>query len=1233
MLLKMLSFEWRYYTKQPSFIVTCLVFFLLPFLLITIEEVTIGSGGNTNINSPYAIANILLLFGVFNMFVVVNFIASTATRNDSSAMAEIICTKPIPPTSYQLGRFLGAFLVCLTVYAMVPLALVIGSFMPWLDQERLGSFHLSHYLAPFLVFSVSTIFVLSTLFYAVALRFKSNMAVYLTALALFIIYLIAPAVFDEPNQQQIIALIDPFGLRTFTELSAYWSPFERNSLTVSLTQEVLLNRAIWIGLGLSCLLLFGRLFTPLSLFIASTPSKSIFKSKSLFGSKTVPSEALSTAENADTSEVVSGELRLSRGKYQQGAGFKQFSTRIGFEIRQIVFSPAFSILMLFCVFNLVAQFFDPQGLYGAANYPLTQTMVQLIESAFFLVNIVVITYYSAEVIWRERNVGIGDITDSMPVANVTYWLSKFLAVCLVIFCILAIGMLSTILNQLSAGYTYLEIGQYIFRLFYFVGFSMILLVVLSFLIQTMSPNKYVGMLIFVGYFLVASVFSSIGLEHNMYQYSSAPILQYSDMNGYGWFVSTQNWYSLYWGALAVIFSIVSYGLWHRGPHSGLKARFRLLSYQIGRGGATAIGLSALAFVFAGSVIHYNTKVLNEFTTADESQSLSELYEKEFSEYEDDPVPVIVSVDADIAIFPQARRVETVTKVILENRSDTIIERFLVNHPRFTDQSELEIEGGELGARDPKLNSAWFTFDEPLLPGEKRDGTIRLVREHMGFKDRGEDTSLVENGTFINNMSLYPSFGVNQSYYLNDKHERRKRDLPPPRRAYKLEDKSRYYESFFGPSVALIDFKARVSTSIDQTAIVPGYLKAEWEQDGRRYFEYEMDSPMLNFFSITSARLLVKKETYKGVEIVVYYHKDHYWNVDRMIESTKDSLDYFTQAFGPYQHRQLRIIEFPGYQAFAQSFANTVPYSEKIGFITDLRDPAELDPVYYVTAHEVAHQWFGHQLNAANVQGSAVLSESLAQYAALLVMEKKYGEDKIRKFLTFELDSYLRGRANEQLEELPMLRAENQAYIHYRKGSVVMMALRDRIGEEALNKALADLIKQYKFSDDVQPTTLDLLAAMKHNTTENNHAFIDAQFTQISLYDIKVESAELAATDASANSSDKKTAHSFQLTLNVFAKQLMASGNGEETEQDFDDLVDIVVFSQDPNDFDGSNHILYQAKHRLVSGGNTLEIDLDLNSIHTNGGAASDADLTPRYVGVDPFVRFIDRDSRDNILRL
>src|SRR3546814_3825526 len=103
----------------------------------------------------------------------------------------------------------------------------------------------------------------------------------------------------------------------------------------------------------------------------------------------------------------------------------------------------------------------------------------------------------------------------------------------------------------------------------------------------------------------------------------------------------------------------------------------------------------------------------------------------------------------------------------------------------------------------------------------------------------------------------------------------------------------------------------------------------------------------------------------------------------MIESAKKSLDYHPREFSPYQFRQLRILEFPGYSTFAQAFAGTVPYSESIGFIADLRDEDDIDYVFYVTAHEVAHQWWAHQVVGAHVQGATMLSERSEEHTSEL----------------------------------------------------------------------------------------------------------------------------------------------------------------------------------------------------------------------------------------------------------
>ena len=126
----------------------------------------------------------------------------------------------------------------------------------------------------------------------------------------------------------------------------------------------------------------------------------------------------------------------------------------------------------------------------------------------------------------------------------------------------------------------------------------------------------------------------------------------------------------------------------------------------------------------------------------------------------------------------------------------------------------------------------------------------------------------------------------------------------------------------------------------------------------------------------------------------------------------------------------------------------MPFNEASGFTAkvDDKDPKDIDYPYFVTAHEVAHQWWAHQEVPAAVQGAEFVTESLAEYSALMVLKQKYGDAKMRRFLKYELDRYLQGRGTEQKQEQPLLRADGAAYVHYQKGALTLYALQDAIGE-------------------------------------------------------------------------------------------------------------------------------------------------------------------------------------------
>jgi len=248
-------FELGYQLRNPVFIVTALIFFLLTFGAVTLEDIQIGSGGNIHVNSPYAIAQTVLIMSLFYMFATTAFVANVVVRDDESGFGPMVRSTQVSKFNYLLGRFSGAFFAALMGFAAIPLAMLIGSFMPWLDQETLGTTVLAHYLHAFLVFAVPNVLITSAIFFAVACVARSMMLSYVGVVVFLVLYfLLTGLAGSQPEYRDTIALFEPFGLGAFAETTRYWSAEESNNLVTSVTGALLYNRLLVIGLSLVALL-------------------------------------------------------------------------------------------------------------------------------------------------------------------------------------------------------------------------------------------------------------------------------------------------------------------------------------------------------------------------------------------------------------------------------------------------------------------------------------------------------------------------------------------------------------------------------------------------------------------------------------------------------------------------------------------------------------------------------------------------------------------------------------------------------------------------------------------------------------------------------------------------------------------------------------------------------------------------------------------------------------------
>lgn len=546
----------------------------------------------------------------------------------------------------------------------------------------------------------------------------------------------------------------------------------------------------------------------------------------------------------------------------------------------------------------------------------------------------------------------------------------------------------------------------------------LLFAVLAFAVHVLVNNKYLGHFVMVVYYIVADFLPAVGIEHKLWRFPETARYIYSDMNGYGHFLGPHFLFKFYWAAFALLLALLGHLFWVRGTDTSVKVRAKIAWKRFNLK-TQAFGLAALALMITlGSIIYYNTTVLNEFKTQFEEQAFIASYEKKYKQYEQLPQPRITDVKVNADIFPYERKVRLEGSYIIKNKTAVPIPAVHVGIDPEVKISKMTFD--KILAKnqeDTEYGYFIYTFRQPLAPGETTTLQFEVLYQPKGFKNNGLDTKIVYNGTFFNSRDYMPHIGYRPDIELTDDDIRKKHDLKPKARMAAVDDMAARKNNYLSYDSDWVTFDATVSTARDQVAICPGYLQKEWMDGDRRYYHYKLDKKTLNFFSFVSARYEVKRSTWKNVDIEVFYHKGHDYNVDRMIKAVKESLAYFTANFGPYQHSLVRILEFPRYARFAQSFPTTIPFSEGIGFIARVEE-GDVDYPFEVTAHEVAHQWWAHQVIGANVQGATLLSEVLAQYSALMVSRENFDREVVRKGLKYDMDRYFRGRSRERKKRSP-----------------------------------------------------------------------------------------------------------------------------------------------------------------------------------------------------------------------
>ncbi|SEB45123.1 ABC-type transport system involved in multi-copper enzyme maturation, permease component [Tenacibaculum sp. MAR_2009_124] len=1129
-LINLILFEIKFQLKQRAFIGFSIVFLYFGYLVSSQGSIA----QNLDFNSAYEINNKVVLLSLGAVFAIMFFAVSGLLREKQHKMEALIYSSPISKKDFFISRFSGVVIPSIIVFSLSLLGLYLGFNLSDLNPERLHSFQSIKYIQSWAIFVLPNVFICTSIIASISILTKNNLATYVSAIAIYTSYflcamffnspIMANAVSPSPENMMVASLLDPFGISAFYEQTLFWTPTDKNSKMISFSNLLLFNRLLWMAIAYVFMYMSYRLFS--------------FKQGNRKVKKEKVEQSYTTAKKYKSLQPQLGFL----------TSFKSFISVLKLELKSIIRSTPFLVILLLWILVFVMEVYSriySGGSYNESLYPATNTLIEIVEIPLQLLSLILIVFYSGEVIWRENSDKINQLVYTTPASNVVFFMAKYLSVFLLPLILFTVSIVGAIVFQVIVGYDYIEIDLYLNR-FYFVIANYLFYLFLAFFIQSVSSNKYLGMAISgLCIIIFATPLSGmIGLELPILKLGKLPKVGHSDLYGYTDNLKMFNYYALVWMVLGGLLAVLSFKLWKRGVEFDFQQNKKLVRKKWSTSHKFAVGFLSVLFIISIGGVYYNTHIVTSYMNAEEDLDLRENYERTYKKYDVKRQLIPRELKFEVDLYPAERGYQVVATCVLENKGEQPLKELLISE--VIPVEYMRIEGAVLKKHDSLHNVRIYEFKEELKHGETINYKYSLEYKNKGFET---SRSIVKNGSFINRDYFDPALGYSSGYEIQNTQERKKRGLPIREEHHDeahMHLKSEHYEKLV--------FETIISTQSDQVAIAPGELIKEWKQEERNYYHYKVSKKEAPFIAFISGDYELKKDDFQGVQIENYYHANHSSNISDIEHFTKETIGYCQDNFGEFPSNHVRIAEIPNHFRFGGiAFPGTIVMVEDNLYSIDNRE-TDFDVVAKRTIHEVAHQYWGHNLTPNNVDGGGILTEGLCKYTEAIVMEKLFGKQILWQLNEQANNRYFSGRSYATEEEVPIYLENGQGHLIYGKACMAFTAVKELIGTEMLNKSIKTLLDTHKNETKPSVTSHDLIKAMYATTPEKYHKLIDDWFKRIITYDLTIEKVE----------SKKLKSNEFETTLIIKAKRFEEQVGGNMLEIDIDEPIQIGVFNDHPS---------------------------------------------------------------------
>jgi len=1147
-----LTYELKYWAKNPA--VYFYGFILYFFALLSVAGNAglfsdTQSGEKSVANSTFALFSLMLLANKLLLFIIPAIIGNSLYRDFKSNSHCLLYSYPITKQSYLAAKFISSLIPLLLIVILFFVGCYAGTQLPGINKSLLLPFNFSSYFQLFLLYFLPNVLLFGIIVFFIVSITRNLYTGFIAIVVVLIIREIATRLTASAEISFMAMMIEPFGETATYYYTKDWSLLDQNNNLIPFLKFIILNRCFWITITVAVTYLTYKIFS----FSVNPFQLTHYKR---------PKEIKSLQQ---AGQVLKVELPLVRFSFSFLSNLYKSWKLSAFEFKSVTYTGAFASIILVgaaFVYILLSQMNSP---YGVRVLPVTWVMLAF-PVLFFTLLINFITFlYAGFLVNRSKTTKMFSLVDSTATPNWVLVLSKLIALIKIQILLLSIIMITGVIVQLSQQYYHFEFLHYIFDLYgiHLIGF--VIWAIVALFIHSLFTNSWLGLFVLILLYFGLAELPLLGIEKYIYRFNQNPdagfYLGYSDLSGHSHSIYAYFIYKFYWSLFALILFAGCMLLWQRGTALSLKERATIAYKRLNREIAIPTTIAITAFICTGYVINTNVERLHRPAIETEIKDITDYADKKYNEYEQMIQPRIVSVNVLMDIYPENQTFMSKGNYTLINKSRQNIDTIVIQTP-FDVVTQISInQEARLITNDMKANIKIYKLETALQPKDSIiiNFTVKSIPNSILYKN-----SLVEkNGTYITSL-IYPTIGY---------HPNKTRKMPSDSAALNNHNRS--------ADADYINFEATVSTSEYQTAVAPGYLQKKWKANGRNYFTFKSTTPVTIDFAFVSGIYEIKKEFYKNIPIEIYYHKNHEYNIPHMINGIKATLEYCEKYFSPYQHKQIRVIEFARTRGdFAQSFANTIPYSE-LGFIMAIDDKNEttINFPFLGASHEFAHQWWGMQAIPADVAGAKMITESMAEYVSLKVFEKQYGKIKSLQLLNKSLNTYLNKHKEAKETELPLIlnTGNSQSHVAYQKGMLAFNALSHYIGEEALNRALKHYMQKVRFQKAPYTTSIEMIDFIRKETPDSLLYLIHDMFESVTYYDNKIENIE---TKAISNSM-------YEISINYSINKYEKKAN-TFTLLPLNDYIEIGIYKKD-------SPLPYDEKLvRVTKSKNQLKFHLDYN---------------------------------------